>query len=93
MSIASWNTSTKDVEFSAYAAGIVESGGTCVVEMVKGNLRATGRTAAVPDATTTSCGDLRVPGAAVSSGTWSATITYTSPSASGISAPSDVMVP
>lgn len=91
--IASWNGSTSDVEFSAYAAGVVEADGSCTVTMTRGSERATGSAQALPDVTTTSCGDLRVAGSAVSSGTWVATITYSSPRSRGTSDPVEVDVP
>jgi hypothetical protein len=91
--VASWSPPNSDVEIGAYVEGVIERGGTCVVTMTKGALTATGRTAALPSATNTSCGDLRVPGSAVSSGSWTATVSYTSPTSSGTSAPTTIEVP
>ena len=93
VTVASWNSLNSDVEFGAFVQGVVETGGTCVVTMSKGSQQATGRAAALPNAKNTSCGDLRVAGSAVSTGSWTATVTYASPTSSGASAPTTVEVP
>ena len=91
--MASWNPSASDVELGAYVQGVVETGGKCVVTITKGSQQASGQAAAVPNAKNTSCGDLRVAGSAVSTGSWTATVAYTSPTSSGISAPTTIEVP
>lgn len=93
VTVASWNPSASDVELGAFVQGVVETGGKCVVTMRKGSQQATGQAAALPNAKNTSCGDLRVAGSAVSTGSWTATVTYTSPTSSGTSAPTTIEVP
>jgi hypothetical protein len=90
--IASWNPSSTAMEVSAYVS-VVEQGGTCGLTATKGSLRATAQTSALPDASTTSCGDLRIPGSDLSAGTWSVVVTYRSAASSGSSAPIAVDVP
>ncbi|WP_203749138.1 hypothetical protein [Cellulomonas chitinilytica] len=88
-----WQPATGAVEVSAYATG-VESGGTCTLDLV-GPAGATAQAsqAAEPDASSTSCGLLAVPGSRLSSGTWQGTVSYVSPSSSGTVALSPIEVP
>jgi hypothetical protein len=90
--IASWNPGSSAMEVSAYVS-VVEQGGTCGLTATKGSLRATAQTSALPDVSTTSCGDLRIPGSDLSTGTWSVVVTYRSAASSGSSAPIAVDVP
>jgi hypothetical protein len=81
------------VEVGAYLAGVAESGGTCTLTLTGVAGTATAQVTAEPDAASTSCPTLAVPGAELSSGTWSAVVSYASPSTSGTSDPVDVVVP
>jgi hypothetical protein len=88
-----WVASPAGVEVGAYVAGVAESGGTCTLTLTSGAGSATAEVPAEPDAASTSCPTLTVPGSKLSSGTWSAVVTYESPSISGKSAPVTVVVP
>src|SRR3954462_3769067 len=78
-----WVASPAGVEVGAYVAGVAESGGTCTLTLTSGAGSATAEVPAEPDAASTSCPTLTVPGSKLSSGTWSAVVTYESPSISG----------
>lgn len=81
---------------SAFANGyadVVDEGGRCTLSLTNGSLTATAHSDATADATTTSCGEITVPGSQLSSGTWQAVISYASSSRSGQSAPVEIVVP
>lgn len=90
---ATWNAGTGAVEVGAYVAGVVEDGGECTLRLTRGTQVAQAQGTAVPDASTTGCGLLPVSGSSLSSGTWTATVGYTSPVSAGQSAPVEVQVP
>lgn len=78
---------------AGYVSPVVESGGTCTLE-----LRRDGRTVSVSrpgeaDATTTVCGGLAVPADELEPGDWQAVLVYRSAGTSGRSEPLDVRVP
>jgi hypothetical protein len=88
-----WNSSSGQVEISGYLAGLYETEGTCTVTLTAGSRSVSASTPATPDATSTSCGGLAVPGSKLSSGTWSAVVTYESATSRGTSEPVQVDVP
>ena len=90
---AGFDGEAEAVRGSGYVSPVVESGGTCTLELTRD-----GRTVAVsgpaePDATTTVCGDLAVPAAEVGPGEWRAVLRYRSAGTSGASEPLVVEVP
>ena len=90
---AGFDTEAGAVRGSGYVSPVVESGGTCTLELSRD-----GRTVAVsgpaePDATTTVCGDLVVPAAEVGPGEWRAVLRYRSSGTSGASESLVVEVP
>lgn len=88
-----WNAGTRAVDASGYVAGVIESDGTCTLTLTLADRTATVSAAAQPDATTTSCGNLLVPGAQLSTGTWRAVLSYRSPQHVGASKAFEVQVP
>ncbi|ADG75271.1 hypothetical protein Cfla_2381 [Cellulomonas flavigena DSM 20109] len=85
-----WDVAASRVAVGAYVEGLVESGGTCTLTLTGPGTTRTASQPATPDAGSTSCGELA---AGASSGTWSARVTYESPTASGASATVEVVVP
>jgi hypothetical protein len=90
---AGFDAETRTVRAAGYVSPVVESGGTCTLE-----LRGDGRTVTVtgpgePDATTTVCGGLAVPADEIAPGEWQAVLRYRSGSTAGESEPIDVRVP
>ena len=90
---ADWEDSTDAVEVSGFVSGVVEPGGTCRLTLTRGQRTAVVETPGEPDASTTVCGTLSVPGSELSEGTWEAVLSYESATSSGASAPADVTVP
>jgi hypothetical protein len=93
LSFADWNDSARAVEAAGYVSPVVESGGTCTIELRLDGRDVVARAPGEPDATTTVCGDLRVPRDALTPGVWTAVLRYESPAAAGVSPPITVEVP
>jgi hypothetical protein len=87
-----WNPDTQAVEVGGYVTGVVEDGGTCTLTLTKGGKTVTGSTKALPDASTTACGAVTVPGDEVSAGTWRAVLSYSSAGHTGTAEAVDVEV-
>jgi cytoskeletal protein RodZ len=87
-----WNATQHLVMVGGYAAGVVESKGVCTLTLTQGARKVTAESPAAPDASTTACGGLSVPGTKLAPGTWRAVLSYASPSSSGAAAPVDIEV-
>lgn len=87
-----WSATDGVVEAGAYAT-TVEGAGTCTLKLTFGGRSGTGSIAALADASTMSCGGLTVPRDRLSSGNWTAVVTYESATSVGTSDPVDVVVP
>lgn len=88
-----WDDALAGVEVGAYVAGTAETGGTCTLTLTSGSDSASASGAGEPDASSTSCLGLVVPGSELSSGTWSAVVSYESATAQGESNAVEVAVP
>lgn len=88
-----WGPSGTAVEVSGYVAGVVENGGTCRVTLSHDGETVTAKHTGLADATTTACGAIEVGDEDMSSGWWKAVLSYESPTSTGASAPTDVLVP
>lgn len=93
LSFVGWDTKTAAVEAGGYLSPVVESGGTCTLELTKGSRTVTAVAPAQADASTTSCGNLAVPRAQLTPGSWSAVLRYSSTTTTGTSDPATVAVP
>ena len=93
LSFVGWNTTTSAVEAGGYLSPVVESGGTCTLALTKGARTVTAAAPAQADASTTSCGNLAVPRAKLTPGTWTAVLRYASKTTTGSSNPTPVAVP
>jgi hypothetical protein len=88
-----WDDALGGVEVGAYVAGIAETGGTCTLTLTSVRNSATASTPGEPEASSTSCPGLVVPGSELSSGNWTAVVSYESPAAQGESDSVAVVVP
>lgn len=93
LTYSGWNASAKEVLVGGFVPGVVETGGNCTLTLTKGDLSARNTTTATPTASSTSCGQMKVPGAQLSSGVWTAFITYRSPAHHGTSRSVEVTIP
>jgi hypothetical protein len=93
LAYADWNDAELRVEAAGFVAGVVESGGTCTLQLVRDGATVTGTSTAEADATTTNCGLLAIPGDQLQAGEWQATLSYESQTAHGASRPLPIVVP
>lgn len=87
-----WNANAQEAEVGGYVADVIESGGTCTLTLTHDAARVVASSTATPDATTTACGAVTVPGAQLGAGTWQAVLTYQSPKHAGSAAPVAITV-
>lgn len=80
------------VEVGGYA-NVVEADGVCTLTLTKGSSTVSKQASATPDASSTSCGEMSVAQNEISSGTWTATVSYQSSTSEGVSAPATIEVP
>ncbi len=79
-------TFADQTEVNAFIPGIYESGGTCTLTLSKGDSKIVKEVQAIKDATTTRCPNFVLTiSDFTSTGKWSATVSYSSPAAQGIS--------
>ena len=93
LTFVTWNGTTAAVEVGSYVAGVVENGGTCTLRLERDGNVVTAASDALADAASTSCGILAVAGSALTGGTWSASVEYTSATSTGTSEAMEVAVP
>lgn len=93
ISFSAWNATDQVAEVGAYAVDVIETGGACTLTLTRGSVTRTTRGIAEPDATTTSCGYLAVPGSDLSRGEWTVAVNYESPTATGVSDATTIEVP
>ncbi len=74
-----------NVELGAFVNGVYEDSGTCTLTLQKDNESKTSVVNAVKGATSMDCPVMSVPRATISAGTWSASVSYSSSSAEGVS--------
>jgi hypothetical protein len=87
-----WDPDRRQVQLAGFVGGVVEDGGVCTLTLTKGGATVTGEKDALADASTTSCGELTVPGNEVGPGTWRAVLSYASAGHTGTSEAVDVEV-
>ncbi|WP_347057884.1 hypothetical protein ABC795_14455 [Blastococcus sp. HT6-30] len=88
-----WDPGAGEAVAGGFVGDAVESGGTCTLTLSRGGVVASGSAEAVPDAATTSCGEVRAGGPALVPGTYEAVLSYTSARSTGESAVFSVVVP
>lgn len=89
---ASWDDAAERIELSGYVNGVIEMDGLCTLTVVGPVVREATR-AGVPNVTNTSCGELEITRDDLVPGTYSVTLSYDSPSTSGTSESTEVVVP
>ncbi len=93
LSYTGYDTAAAAVVAGGYADGVVEEDATCTLVLRRDGLELRGESLGTPNVTTTDCGEVRVGGDALTSGTWEAVLSYTSDSSAGESAVDEVVVP
>ncbi len=93
LTYAGYDPTRPAVVAGGYAAGVVEADATCTLVLSHDGVELRGEALGTPSAATTDCGEVRVGGDALTSGTWEAVLTYTSETSVGESAAVEVEVP
>lgn len=93
LSYTGYDAAAGAVVAGGYADGVVEEDATCTLVLRRGGVELYDESLGTPNVTTTDCGELRVGGDELTSGTWEAVVTYTSDSSVGESAVGEVVVP
>lgn len=83
-------TYVSSTESRGYVSNVFEDGGTCTITYTKGSQKVTGSSEGIMDVNKTTCPTITVP--VLSSGDWTAVLSYSSPKISGSSAPQTVKV-
>lgn len=83
--LAAWQVTESGIEASAYVAGVVEEGGTCVLSAQQEDTVLQVRGGATPTGQNVSCGFLTVPAAELGAGEWQIWFEYSSPASFGVS--------
>lgn len=73
------------IEVQAFVSGIIEGTGTCTASLTSGSVNITSSSPAFIDATTTQCEPMIISRAKLSSGQWSVSVHYDSPTSTGTS--------
>lgn len=87
-----FDAATATAQVGGYA-DVVETGGTCTLVLTRGDDRASVAGAAQPDAASTTCGTLSVPRSELSAGSWTAELSYTSATSTGVAPTITIEVP
>lgn len=87
-----WNASLRKVMVGGYVTGVIESGGTCTLTLTHAGTSVTASGPGRPDAATTACGGLTVPGSSLTAGSWKAVLSYASKASTGTSSSVDIDV-
>ncbi len=93
LSYTGYDPGERAVVAGGYADGVVEVDATCTLILRRDGVELRGESHGTPNVTTTDCGEVRVGGDALTSGTWEAVLGYTSDTSVGESAAGEVVVP
>ncbi|MEP7762931.1 hypothetical protein [Sanguibacter sp. 25GB23B1] len=74
-------------------ADVVDAQGTCTLTLERNGVTVAVDRAALADARTTSCGELSINDPQLTSGTWDAKLSFSSPIHSGVSTLVEIVVP
>jgi len=91
--ISTWfqDQTQKQLAINGYVQGVVESGGTCKIEL-RGPTEASGTSESFADAKTTVCKDINIPQSLLKTGIYEAVLIYESNSYGGRSEPIEIEV-
>ena len=93
LSYTGYDAAAGAVVAGGYAAGVVEEDATCTLVLRRDGVELRGESLGTPNVTTTDCGEVRVGGDALTSGSWEAVLSYTSATSVGESSAGEVVVP
>ncbi|MGY1783140.1 hypothetical protein [Geodermatophilus sp. SYSU D01036] len=93
LTAVSWDAGRAAVRAAGYVSGAVEDGGTCTLTLTSGATVLTATSEGLADASTTSCGQIRVTDPRLTAGTWQAVLGYASGAGRATSDATAVVVP
>ena len=93
LTYAGYDPSGPAVAAGGFVADVAEVDATCTLVLRRDGVELRGEALGTPSAATTDCGEVRVGGDALTSGTWEAVLIYTSETSVGESAAVEVEVP
>lgn len=80
-------------EARGYVTNVLEDGGTCTITLTKGSAKVTASSTGIMDVNKTTCGPMSIDQSQLSSGDWTAVLSYSSSKATGSSAAQTLSVP
>jgi hypothetical protein len=80
-------------EARGYATNVVEAGGNCTLTLTKDSAKVTATSSAIDDVNKSTCGPISISQGQLSSGTWTAVLSYSSDKAAGSSPSQKLNVP
>lgn len=83
--ITSWGQANEKVEVAARVPGVLEEGGTCTLTLKKDGVTRSATSQGIANVSEVSCGFIAIPRSSLTAGEWSATVSYSSPKANGVS--------
>jgi hypothetical protein len=83
--ITTWNSKINNFTLNGFVQGVIERGGTCTLTMKSGASTVTESRSATANATNTTCGEISVPASKLHVGSWTAVLSYSSPTSKGAS--------
>lgn len=92
VTLADWDASSAELDVSALVPNVVESGGTCTATATKGGVVRTAAAPAAPVSSYVGCNPLVIHGSALTAGTWTVRVGYSSGTSAGVSAAKTVTV-
>lgn len=90
--IVSYGQAAGYVKVSARVPGILENSGKCTLTLKMGGESVSQSKDATPNVSEMSCGFISIARSKLSAGTWTATVSYSSSRAKGVSEPQDIDV-
>lgn len=87
-----WDSGSSGISANGAVNNVVENSGSCTLSATRGTVTRTASTQATANATTTSCGELRIPRSELSAGDWTLTLSYGSTTATGQSSAQTVHI-
>ncbi len=90
--ITSWGQANEKVEVAARVPGVLEEGGTCTLTLKKDSVARSATSQAIANVSEVSCGFIAISRSTLTAGEWSATVSYSSPKANGVSEAKSITV-
>jgi hypothetical protein len=81
------------VSGAGIVSGVFEDGGACTLTLTRAGVKVSGTSTGIADVNKTTCPEISIDRSKLSSGEWTAVLSYNSPKLNGVSQPRSVVVP